>query len=139
MRDVHGFPAGRATYDVHPHEVVASRYYAPKLAEIMREAGAETTFSITSPRLEGDRAGRARRSRGTSWARAAWATTRTSVVDRWQRFHDVENMVCTDSSVFPTSTGYGPTLTIVALAIRACRELRGAGPTAAPQGRACHE
>ena len=42
---------------------------------------------------------------------------RTSVVDRWQRFHDVENMVCTDSSVFPTSTGYGPTLTIVALAI----------------------
>ena len=31
VRDVHGFPAGRATYDVHPHEVVASRYYAPKL------------------------------------------------------------------------------------------------------------
>jgi choline dehydrogenase-like flavoprotein len=49
----------------------------------------------------------------------------TSVVDRWQRFHDVENMVCTDSSVFPTSTGYGPTLTIVALAIRACRNLAG--------------
>ena len=45
----------------------------------------------------------------------------TSVVDPWQRFHDVENMVCTDSSVFPTSTGYGPTLTIVALALRACR------------------
>jgi choline dehydrogenase-like flavoprotein len=34
-------------------------------------------------------------------------------------------MVCTDSSVFPTSTGYGPTLTIVALAIRACRNLAG--------------
>ena len=78
VRDVYGFPAGRATYDVHPHEVVASRYYAPKLAEIMREAGAETTFSITSPRLEGDRAApsRARRSRVTSWGRAAWATTR---------------------------------------------------------------
>ena len=53
---------------------------------------------------------------------------RTSVVDRWQRFHDVENMVCTDSSVFPTSTGYGPTLTIVALAIRACRDLAGLAP-----------
>src|SRR5262249_13675450 len=37
VRDVHGFPAGRATFDVHPHEVVASRYYAPKLAAIMRE------------------------------------------------------------------------------------------------------
>ena len=50
---------------------------------------------------------------------------RTSVFDRWQRLHDVENVVCTDSSVFPTSTGYGPTLTIVALAIRASRALAG--------------
>ena len=55
---------------------------------------------------------------------------RTSVVDPWQRFHDVENMVCTDPSVFPTSTGYGPTLTIVALAIRACREARRTCPAA---------
>jgi len=128
--DVHGFPVGRATYDVHPHEVVASRYYAPKLAQIMREAGAETTFSITSPRLEGDHAAR----HGASISRHIMGTCRmgddprSSVVDRWQRFHDVENMVCTDSSVFPTSTGYGPTLTIVALAIRACRELAGLAP-----------
>ena len=119
-----------ATYDVHPHEVVASRYYAPKLAEIMREAGAEMTLSITSPRLEGDRAGRV----GASVSRHIMGTCRmgtdpgTSVVDPWQRFHDVENMLCTDSSVFPTSTGYGPTLTIVALAIRACRELAGLPP-----------
>ncbi len=51
-----------------------------------------------------------------------------SVVDRWSRFHDVENMVCADSSVFPTSAGYGPTLTLVALAIRACRALAGQPP-----------
>lgn len=50
---------------------------------------------------------------------------RTSVCDQWQRLHDVENVVITDSSVFPTSTGYGPTLTIVALAIRASRALAG--------------
>ena len=36
--------------------------------------------------------------------------------------------MCTDSSVFPTSTGYGPTLTIVALAIRASRALAGLDP-----------
>ena len=48
--------------------------------------------------------------------------------DRWQRLHDVDNVVITDSSVFPTSTGYGPTLTIVALAIRAARALAGAAP-----------
>ena len=40
-------------------------------------------------------------------------------------WHDIDNMICTDSSVFPTSTGYGPTLTLVALAIRACRNLTG--------------
>jgi choline dehydrogenase-like flavoprotein len=130
VRDVHGVPAGRATYDVHPHEVVASRYYAPKLADIMREAGAEQTFAITSPRLDGDRAAPV----GASVSRHIMGTCRmgedprTSVVDPWQRFHDVENMVCTDSSVFPTSTGYGPTLTIVALAIRAFRALAGLEP-----------
>jgi gluconate 2-dehydrogenase alpha chain len=127
VRDVWGFPAGRATVEVHKHEVVASRYYAPKLEAIMREAGAESTFTATSPPLDGDRAGR----RSASFSRHIVGTCRmgddprTSVVDRWQRFHDVENMICTDSSVFPTSTGYGPTLTIVALAIRACRELAG--------------
>jgi choline dehydrogenase-like flavoprotein len=51
-----------------------------------------------------------------------------SVVDPWQRLWDVDNVICTDSSVFPTSTGYGPTLTLVALAIRACRALADLSP-----------
>ncbi len=127
VRDVYGFAAGRATYDVHKHEVVASRFMTPRLEAIMREAGAEHTFAASSPPLEGDRAG----TRSASMSRHIMGTCRmgddpaTSVVDPWQRFHDVDNMICTDSSVFPTSTGYGPTLTIVALAIRACRELAG--------------
>ena len=33
-----------------------------------------------------------------------------------------------DSSVFPTSTGYGPTLTIVALALRAAGALADVEP-----------
>jgi choline dehydrogenase-like flavoprotein len=53
---------------------------------------------------------------------------RTSVCDRWQRLHDVENVMVADSSVFPTSTGYGPTLTIVTLAIRAARAMAGLEP-----------
>jgi choline dehydrogenase-like flavoprotein len=127
IKDVHGFAAGRATFDVHRHEIVASQYYAPKLDAIMREAGAEWTLTATSPPLEGSRAG----TRSASVSRHIMGTCRmgddprTSVVDRWQHFHDIENMLCTDSSVFPTSTGYGPTLTIVALALRACRNLAG--------------
>jgi gluconate 2-dehydrogenase alpha chain len=130
VRDAYGFPAGRVTYDVHRHEVVASRYYAPQLEAVMREAGAEFAISATSPPLEDDRGA----PHAASESRHVMGTCRmgddpsTSVVDRWQRFHDVENMLCTDSSVFPTSTGYGPTLTIVALAVRACRELAGLRP-----------
>jgi choline dehydrogenase-like flavoprotein len=47
----------------------------------------------------------------------------SSVCDPWQRLWDVDNVVVADSSVFPTSTGYGPTLTLCALAIRAARAL----------------
>jgi gluconate 2-dehydrogenase alpha chain len=127
IRDAYGHAAGRVTYDVHAHEVVASRYYAPKLAEVMRDAGAEFAISATSPPLDGDRAAphAASESRHVMGTCRMGDDARTSVVDRWHHFHDVENMLCTDSSVFPTSTGYGPTLTIVALAIRACRELAG--------------
>jgi choline dehydrogenase-like flavoprotein len=42
----------------------------------------------------------------------------TSVVDPFGRLHDVHNVIVVDSSVFVTSSGYGPTLTLVALAIR---------------------
>ena len=41
-----------------------------------------------------------------------------SVVDRWCRSHDVENLWIVDGSVFPTSAGYNPTLTILANAFR---------------------
>jgi choline dehydrogenase-like flavoprotein len=61
----------------------------------------------------------------TSMSRHIMGTARmgtdahTSACDPWQRLWDVDNVMIADSSVFPTSTGYGPTLTIVALAIRA--------------------
>jgi choline dehydrogenase-like flavoprotein len=49
----------------------------------------------------------------------------TSVVDEFGRLHDVQNVVVADSSVFVTSSGYGPTLTLVALAQRAATALAG--------------
>lgn len=42
----------------------------------------------------------------------------TSVVDRWGRAHDVENLYVVDGSVFVTSSGTNPTSTICALALR---------------------
>lgn len=42
----------------------------------------------------------------------------TSVVDPGQRFWGIPNLYAIDGSVFPTSGGYNPTLTIEALAWR---------------------
>jgi gluconate 2-dehydrogenase alpha chain len=43
----------------------------------------------------------------------------TSVVSPEQRLWDVDNVLICDSSVFATSSGYNPTLTLAALAHRA--------------------
>ncbi|MGZ4796276.1 MAG: GMC family oxidoreductase [Acidimicrobiia bacterium] len=132
VRDVYGLPAGRVTYAPHRHEVVCAEHWAPRLEAVMKRAGATTTFWTTSPPLPGsmaDRPGnRTPISRHIMGGARMGDDPATSVFDRWQRMHGVENVVCTDSSVFPTSTGYGPTLTIVALAIRASRALAGLDP-----------
>ena len=47
----------------------------------------------------------------------------TSVVNRDQRVHGIPNLYVIDGSVFPTSGGYNPTLTIEALAWRAAERL----------------
>jgi gluconate 2-dehydrogenase alpha chain len=139
VKDVFGFPSGRATYTPHRHEAACARHWAPRLEAIMREAGANSTHWVTSPPLPGiDAPGfDAPISRHIMGTARMGRDPRTSVFDPWQRAHDVENLVCTDSSVFPTSTGYGPTLTIVALAIRASRALAGLEPlrSSRPRGR----
>jgi choline dehydrogenase-like flavoprotein len=131
VRDVWGLPVGRVTYASHRHELACSAYVAPQLEAILEAAGAEWTITTTSPPVDGDGAGAlgpAPASRHVMGTCRMGDDPTSSVVDRWSRYHDVENMVCADSSVFPTSTGYGPTLTLVALAIRACRELAGLDP-----------
>jgi choline dehydrogenase-like flavoprotein len=131
VKDVWGFPAGRVTYAPHRHEVACSEHVRPQLERIMKVAGADWAFTTTSPPLDGGDAGAlgpAPASKHVMGTCRMGDDPRTSVVDRWSRFHDVANLICADSSVFPTSTGYGPTLTLVALAIRACRNLAGLEP-----------
>jgi choline dehydrogenase-like flavoprotein len=47
----------------------------------------------------------------------------TSVTDSYGRLHQLPNVVIADSSVFVTSSGYGPTLTLAALAARSATAL----------------
>ena len=46
-----------------------------------------------------------------------------SVVDQWGRSHDVPNLYIYDGSVFVTSTGFNPTGTICAIALRSVKHL----------------
>jgi choline dehydrogenase-like flavoprotein len=119
VRDVRGVPVARVTYSPHVHEQAASAHHSIVLDRALREAGAEWTVTATAP---GDI---------SAWpvSKHVMGTTRmgsdpsTSVVDPLQRVWGVPNLVVADSSVFVTSAGYGPTLTLVALALRAATAL----------------
>ena len=125
VRDVRGFPVARTTHRPHQHEVVASEYYAPKLQQILTEAGAEWTVVSTSPSVGQSRYGAYMSPVPIS--RHVAGTTRmgrdpaTSVCDPWGRLHGVPNVLIADSSPFVTAAGYGPTLTLIALALRNAR------------------
>jgi gluconate 2-dehydrogenase alpha chain len=132
VRDAWGFPAGRVTYRPHRHEVVASEHWAPLLEAVLTEAGAEWSLTTTSPPVgelgpldHANPLGIAPASRHVMGTCRMGDDPATSVVDRESRFHDVENLLCADSSVFVTSAGYGPTLTLATLALRAARLLAG--------------
>ena len=117
VRDVWGFPAGRVTYSPHAHDVACAHHSGSPARAGHDRIGRDRN-------VLGHVAGHARlRAPDLEPMSKHWmGTTRmghdhaTSVCDPWQRLWDVDNVVIADSSVFPTSTGYGPTLTLVALA-----------------------
>ena len=129
VRDAWGFPAGRVTYSSHQHELVMSDHAAPILEAVLREAGAEWTITSTSPPRGEDidlsPLGMAPASYHIMGTCRMGDDPTTSVVDPSLRAWDVENLLIADSSVFATSAGYNPTLTIVALAARAAHLVAG--------------
>ncbi len=125
VRDMHGLPVARMTYKAGKHELVASEYFGPRLEAVLKDMGAEWTFSATSPgaQFAHGRLGAVPESRHVMGTTRMGNDPTTSVVDSYGRVHGVENLVVADSSVFVTSAGYGPTLTLVALAARAASAL----------------
>ena len=94
------------------HELAASKYHGKILQSVLEEMGAEWMIHTSSP-------GVSYHGLGTTpipESRHVIGTVRmgddpdTSVVDRWGRVHSLDNVVVADSSVFVTSSGYGPTL-----------------------------
>ncbi len=109
LRDAYGRPALRMTYANHAFELSAREFYAPKMLAIQEAAGAQ--FGIIAPI---DTPSQSRHVMGTM--RMGNDPT-SSVCDRTGKSHDLGNLWCADGGLFPTSSGFNPTLTIQALAL----------------------
>jgi choline dehydrogenase-like flavoprotein len=109
--DDFGRPALRVTYADHPDDLAMSRFLQPKAVEILEAAGAQRTWAseIGEEVVGAHLLGTCRMGDDPA----------TSVVDRWHRSHDINNLFICDGSSLVTSGRGQPTLTIQALAFRA--------------------
>jgi choline dehydrogenase-like flavoprotein len=119
LRDVFGLPAARVTFANSTFEKEARTFYAPKMIDIHKTAGAQYGFiaPVDSPSQSRHIMGTLRM--GTDLA--------TSVCDPFGKFHDVDNLYAMDGGVFVSSSGYNPTLTIITLALRAAANIVSPG------------
>jgi gluconate 2-dehydrogenase alpha chain len=123
VRDVFGLQVVRLTYQSNAFELNAREYYKPLLIDVMHRAGAmygfidPTTGAPGAPPTSRHVMGGLRMSDDSS----------QSVCDGFGQFHDVDNLYCMDGGVMPSSSGYNPSLTIIALALRAAANLVAPG------------
>ena len=108
--DVDGLAVPRITYQNHAFELSARDVYLPKLLQLLERAGARWV-AATPP----DQISASAHIMGTL---RMGPDPATSVVDATGRFHGIGNLFAADGSLFPTSSGFNPTMTIVAMAAR---------------------
>lgn len=122
--DVYGLPIPSITYRNHAYENEARQFYIRLLKDIVAKAGAPRVFT-TPCDVSAIGPPSTRHIMGTL---RMGATPSTSVTDARGRFHDVDNLFAVDGSVFPTSSGYNPTLTIIAVALKIGHGMAGTAP-----------
>ena len=112
VHDVFGLRVPRLTYQNHAFELDASTFYKPMMLDVFEAAGsAYGFFQPFDPTV-------APTSRHVMGGLRMGDDPTESVCDRWGKFHDVDNLYCADGGVFVTGSGYNPTPTIIALALR---------------------
>jgi gluconate 2-dehydrogenase alpha chain len=109
VRDLDGMPVPRVTYKNHAFELGARAFYAPLLVKILGASGAK--FAAVGPPDE------IPASAHIAGTLRFGNDPKTSVCDGTGRFHDIGNLYASDGSLMPTSSGFNPTMTIVALAL----------------------
>lgn len=116
VKDYWGIPVARLSGHRHPNDHVVAQFLASKAEAWLKEAGAITTWtSLPDSGLSGGQhqAGTCRMG----------DDPKTSVVDKYCRVHDVENLFVVDGSVHVTNGGFNPALTIMAVAYYASDNL----------------
>jgi choline dehydrogenase-like flavoprotein len=108
VRDIDGIPVARITYQPHEYELSAARFYVPKMIDILGAARAR----FAAPTPPGDPPG----SGHLMGTLRFGVVPATSVCRPDGRFHEIGNLHGTGASLFPTSSGFNPTLTITAVA-----------------------
>jgi len=112
--DSSGIPAPEVHYNMADNARRMLDFHIARATESMEAAGA---YKIEVDRLM----------RYSGWHLLGTARmgndSKTSVVDRWNRAHDVKNLYVVDGSCFVTSSGVNPTSTIVAIALRAAEHM----------------
>jgi choline dehydrogenase-like flavoprotein len=109
VRDLDKLPVARVTYTNSSFELSAASFYGKKMLDIFGKAGAR--YGIVAP---ADDVPSSAHIMGTL---RFGPDAKTSVCDPTGRFHDIGNLYASDGALFPTSSGYNPTLTIVALSV----------------------
>ncbi len=120
VRDAFGLPVVRLTHRNHAFELDAATYYRPRLLEILRQSGAQ--FGFVDPTSGG-----IPRTRHVLGGLRMGHAVDDSVCDAFGRVHGFDNLYCMDGGVMPTGSGYNPTLTLIALALRAAANLVAPG------------
>jgi choline dehydrogenase-like flavoprotein len=120
VRDYRGLPVARITYSPGPHEMAAQTFYIPRIAQIMREAGAQHVTAVSDAAgpqtpISGNAVPSTQHVMG---GMRMGTDETTSATDPMGRYHQLDNLFVADGSVFPSSGGHNPTLTIMATALR---------------------
>jgi choline dehydrogenase-like flavoprotein len=123
IKDINGQPAPRITYQIGKFEQVSELFFIPLLAAMCGASGAQL-FAAVPQALASSLGGIAPPTgEHTMGGMQMGVDPTTSVVDAHGRMHQMDNVYVADSSVFTTSSGSNPTLTIMAVALRIARGL----------------
>ncbi len=120
VKDAWGIPTLRISGHRHPADIETARYVSARTQEWLKEVGAIKTW----PMLPGNGVSGGQHQAGTC---RMGNDSKTSVVDRTCRVHDIDNLYVVDGSVNVTNGGFNPSLTIQAIAYWASENIKRTG------------